>query len=132
MRENRTYGSEGGAARVITGRAYPYPGSRHGEGAMRSGRPCCVAGPRAFRRLPTYTGQPPCNREKGEVHVAAQGGLNRGPGRRIQDDPKAFAPPVLCNRQGRSPPVSVIPVVASPICALLNSWLSRESRPHPP
>jgi len=27
MRENRTYGSEGGAARVITGRAYPYQGS---------------------------------------------------------------------------------------------------------
>lgn len=27
MRENRTYGSEGGAARVITGRAYPYQGA---------------------------------------------------------------------------------------------------------
>jgi len=28
MRENRTYGSEGGAARVITGRAYPYQGAK--------------------------------------------------------------------------------------------------------
>ena len=65
------WGSDEGAMRPGRPR---FQGSRHGEGAMRSRRPCCVAGPRAFRGLPTYTGQPPCNRENAEVHVAAQVG----------------------------------------------------------